>query len=505
MAPSARGRKRPIVGVSTRNSKRAKNSNSQETINEVVGDIVIETQQIQTANLQNDSNAQITGENSSSGSNTAGNTIVTQAIQSQASQLINQGPITTILNNPELVALQARNQQLQAIIAEQQRQLQPLLNTLSEASSSGSTHSDAFRLNDSISAYLNPKMAFQAVHEFTNTSKGVSVSDFIKTCKEMNSKIHPNQHANFFCVVKSKITGSARNLIEEDLDNITNLDQLLTLLKERFINSDDFDNSREASRALKQEQNETVHQYGSRVSEKLAKALNIARQTASTLEIAGQLAILKSDAIKGFTSGLKDKFVKRLLVDNKPKTLHEAIQRARNNEDTGGSSGNTQGSGTIGRASVNAISVRCDKKCHNCFKTGHILRDCFSKGKCHFCKKANHIGLKCFVHNTCFSCGKKGHLDKDCRSKVKDKSHHDNQRNKNVVCRHCDKPGHYESTCWIKKREEKQGGNSNSTGHLNSKGAPRHQGQRSNVFVANGNASESSMKCKETNCSHCHE
>lgn len=365
MAPP-KGRKRPNITLVIRNSKRSNVANSQNAEN-VVGDIVIESQQNEEAQSipvqSNINHGQIARNNGHSGSSTLSNLANSQPPPIQLSQLINQNPLSTLFNTADVLALHAQNQQLQALLAEQQRQLQPLLSTLNEASSSRSTLSENVRTSDSIRTYLNVRTAFQALVDFTNDptdKKAISAADFIKLCKDLYSRIHPNEHENFFVVVKSKITGQARSLISEAIDTISNVDELMTLLSSTFIAPVDFDVSREALRSIKQENNETIHQYGSTVSDKLAKALNIARQNVPQIELAGHLAILKSDAINGFISGLKDKFVRKLLLDRKPKTLQEAMQRARDNDEVPSQSNGNHGKsfGTIGRASVNAISIQ---------------------------------------------------------------------------------------------------------------------------------------------------
>lgn len=494
MAPK-RGQKRPSATVVTRTAKRRQVINSQDSGDEVIGDIIIESQANELGVSQNNNvnHTHISSENTSSGSNTLSNTVNPQVPQ-QVSQLIGQNTLTSILNSADVAALQAQNQQLQTQMLEMQRQLQPFLNTIQETSSSRSTFSDngTNRVVDSSRTYLDIRTAFKAFPEFTGDDKGIAVASFIKQCKDLHSKIHPNEHANFFVVIKSNIKGQAHDLISDSIDTVSNLKELIVLLTDLFISTTDIIDSREALRSIKQEQNESIQAYGGRVSALLAKAQSIAKQNSSEAELIGELKYLKIDAINGFINGLKSNFIRGLLSDKKPDTLKDAIQRARSISDRNNqnqlNSNQGRANGTIGRASVNAMSARSDIKCYNCFKQGHGLKTCRSKDKCFFCKKSGHIGQKCYTHNTCFSCGKKGHLDHNCYSKSK-KVPQNNQRKKSVVCYNCNKPGHYEKDCWSPKKvkNESNGENQNSSNHLNSKGAPCHQGQRGNVFVANGN------------------
>ncbi|ANB13408.1 Gis2p [Sugiyamaella lignohabitans] len=78
-------------------------------------------------------------------------------------------------------------------------------------------------------------------------------------------------------------------------------------------------------------------------------------------------------------------------------------------------------------------------ECYKCGKTGHIARNCNSRGfrkQCYSCGGFGHLSKDCRQGQKCYKCGEMGHVSKDCAHADQDK-----------VCYVCKLPGHVASQC----------------------------------------------------------
>lgn len=385
--------KRQIVDDIKRNAKRIELSNSDllnNNANFIVREIMIESQRLSKSSAVQNNIIDSLGsqEIDFSNSTSSNNTVNLQVSLEQMSQLTNQTPLTSNPSSSDVLALQAQNQQLKSLVLAQQRQLQSVLNTPNEAYSSCGSVNENAGVSESVYTFLNVETAYQALSEFTGEDSGIGVENFIKQCIDLHSRIHFNEHANFLCVVKTKIKGQALDLISDYIENVSNINELIDLLTEIFIFSNDTFYSREVLRLIKQRSNEPIVKYSSRVTAYLARAQSIARQNSSEAEIPGKFVYLNEDAIHGFIRGLRNGFIRRLLLDKKPVSLQEAICWAKNNDDKRIQSQSNDNqdklAGTIESATDYAIFAKPKNKSYNCFKLGHILKECRFK-KCYFC------------------------------------------------------------------------------------------------------------------------
>eukprot|EP00669_Euglena_mutabilis_P001084 TRINITY_DN1136_c0_g1_i1.p2 TRINITY_DN1136_c0_g1~~TRINITY_DN1136_c0_g1_i1.p2 ORF type:complete len:150 (-),score=6.21 TRINITY_DN1136_c0_g1_i1:357-755(-) len=75
--------------------------------------------------------------------------------------------------------------------------------------------------------------------------------------------------------------------------------------------------------------------------------------------------------------------------------------------------------------------------CHNCYKPGHLMRDCAEESKCHNCGKPGHVVRECTDEGTCRTCRKPGHQARQCPDKPPAEA----------ICYRCSGAGHLANTC----------------------------------------------------------
>lgn len=283
--------------------------------------------------------------------------------------------------------------------------------------------------------------------------KSNSLTEFIKECQLINSKVKPADRAGLLFLIRSKIVGHAKLILSNRREPST-LDELIGILKKAYVRSFNMHSINEEFMGLKQGSNESVEVFGSRVSKILNTGIEIARDAYNSEQLSGVVDLLTNTAIATFINGLQNGMLRVILKDKNNQEipdLETVIDIARRLETVTveGSRLSLSSQPLVGNVNVRKVD---------------------------------------FDERRCYRCNKVGHLQNHC-PQIQE-TQRDSLKREQIRCRYCNKTGHIEARCF-----RKQGRNSvqaqgsfprktTSQGHLNSKGVPRRGAAWNEPWVA---------------------
>ncbi|XP_031785394.1 uncharacterized protein LOC103316878 [Nasonia vitripennis] len=233
------------------------------------------------------------------------------------------------------------------------------------------------------SSYVSLELAIGIVPDFDSTDE--DLLPFLRECKAAESFVRPEQRHFFTLLVRSKITGFARDLIDLYGKNPDTLDELIAALKSCFPFVFDVNKAfSDLWSQPQQQKHESVEIFAARISRILDRGIEAANEKTDAAKAVEVKAALDRVAASQFKNGLRDM---ANAIDNVPfkDAVSFAIRMAsmlrRCNDQVkleqeqlaGLSSANTK------RLPNNKFAPYNKAFCSHCRKRGHITKHCWSK------------------------------------------------------------------------------------------------------------------------------
>ena len=173
----------------------------------------------------------------------------------------------------------------------------------------------------------NP-IPFKAALEFLPKhfdGENMSVGRFISDCLAARDSIATKDRHYLFLMIRSRVVGNAFNALQER--DLHTLEDLLKHLKNTYTEHPSLSQLNTALATTAQRENETVLQYGARVSKILASLIELIED--KNVENAARFMIksARDTACENFVMGLRPNLIWRVRVE-RPETLQEAINFA---------------------------------------------------------------------------------------------------------------------------------------------------------------------------------
>ena len=201
--------------------------------------------------------------------------------------------------------------------------------------------------------------------------------------------------------------------------------QLKEQLTARFAEVIDSQHSFELISKIKQKPGETVPIFAERLN-------NLAEEVFRDQNV--MLQIIQSQLVNFFINGLSLDYLKMKIMGDNPRTYQQAVAIAMTEQNLrkrfelrkeGSDRTNMRPSGVASHEPMEVDHYRSHKRCFNCNKFGHKVKDCRVKVKqvnaSDQYKPKNQI--------ECWRWGKKGHIKRNCRVKLSEEQEKQNQGN----------------------------------------------------------------------------
>ena len=173
---------------------------------------------------------------------------------------------------------------------------------------------------------------FKAALEFIPKNfdgKNIPVSRFIRDCIYARNSISVRDRQHLFLIIRSRISGSAYNsLLDRE---IFTLEGLLSHLKNIFTEHRNLSQLNSMLATVAQKLNESVQDYGDRVSEILKNIIELIEEKNSNESAVPMIRSARETACENFIMGLHPRMVLRVRME-KPESLQDAIMAARSAE-----------------------------------------------------------------------------------------------------------------------------------------------------------------------------
>lgn len=143
--------------------------------------------------------------------------------------------------------------------------------------------------------------AIQILSEFNGTN--ITINQFARECRDLESLLSPNDKYIFARIVKSKITGTARNYVNSK--TYSNVTEILDELKRAYAPYQNLYRLQTELSTSVQQPYETVSDFGLRIVQNLNKTLDIIREDFEGYLAKGMLGGTVKNSIHGFIRGLR--------------------------------------------------------------------------------------------------------------------------------------------------------------------------------------------------------
>lgn len=263
---------------------------------------------------------------------------------------------------------------------------------------------------DTRGAFISLDTACKLLTQYDG-SKREFVTEFIDNCSMTLSSVRPADRALLFRIIKTKLTGKARNMIK--YREFLNFDALAEHLENIFSEKRSVPFWQLELNSTKQGPNEDVASYSNKIEKNLSNLIDASTAGKSPRDSELITKILNEQALNIFKQNLKEPLRLQVKARN-PSSLEEAIDLARSEErELLGNSNSTKFFHY--RTSTNNDSIVC----RNCNKKGHIARNCFStKPNFNFKNNSgNRANVNAFNSINCHYCKRPGHKIADCRKR----------------------------------------------------------------------------------------
>ena len=154
--------------------------------------------------------------------------------------------------------------------------------------------------NNNFHAYYKKSNEIAILPEFNG--KNISVTEFIRECRKAEEFVNPNDKNFFLKIVKSRVTGDARNYLQ--FKTFNSLEQLLAELKRAFTPTKNMPQLQVDLARIKQGPQDNVAEYGLRVTDILQKINEIIGNSGSS-NVQGLVEEATETATQCFKLGLR--------------------------------------------------------------------------------------------------------------------------------------------------------------------------------------------------------
>ncbi|KYN02552.1 hypothetical protein ALC62_06627 [Cyphomyrmex costatus] len=288
--------------------------------------------------------------------------------------------------------------------------------------------------------YISLRDAAETILPFDG--KNMPVSQFINNCTHAKNMVSPTAEYGLVQMIKNKLVGPAlRVALSEEYNDI---ESLLNCLKTRFAPVYSTSQLHGELSKIMQYPDETVVDYGSRVS-MILHQLKSTYQGEHPNQATQFIGSAETNAVKNFLTGLNNGIYTRL-QPREISTLNNAIEFAIKAE--------TDYNEHRQRTKI-AEGLMQSLRCNNCFGYGHESLSCSTVNPL---ARVSHVQWQPKV---CTFCKKVGHVRAQCRALQPQSSRRNlnvmnnrfnqqyavNNRNVGTFCRYCKTPGHTLDQC----------------------------------------------------------
>lgn len=217
------------------------------------------------------------------------------------------------------------------------------------------------------------------------------LNEFIDNCDIAFELVSESEHDVLLKFVKTRIVGAARSkLLVRDLT--ATWQDVKSILLENYASKRTLDYYACKMFSSRQEKNESVAQWGSRIDAMQHQFREAIRGVMQPSELEGSLALIGKLGRAVFIQGIYDDRIKTIVrARGERVTLSEAIEIALTEESAIVSLKETNAGYRANLSKLENKSI----KCHNCGKLGHLARECRSLSKCAKCGRSNHSTRDC--------------------------------------------------------------------------------------------------------------
>ena len=241
--------------------------------------------------------------------------------------------------------------------------------------------------------YINIKLAADMISTFDG--KTPLILSFIRACQSAEESILPGDKHLLMRLVRNKIVGNADLYLQNNAEP-TSISSLLDTLRATFNPRRDLSQLQARISNLIQGNNESVVQYGIRVSEILRKTLDAIEEGFPKETITGMKMGTNKNAVSCFTRG-----------------LHKSIENRMQNRHATNLQGAINSAVTIENELECSYGTYNAPECYGCGKPGHYKKNCPGQKFTNYSHRTNKM------IGSCGLCQRQNHYEENCLAKRK--------------------------------------------------------------------------------------
>jgi hypothetical protein len=300
--------------------------------------------------------------------------------------------------------------------------------------------------------YISLRDAAETILPFDG--KNMPVSQFVSSCIHAKNMISPSAEYGLVQMIKNKLFGPALRVALSGEYN--DIESLLTVLKTRFAPVYSTSQLHGELSKVTQHPDESVVDYGSRVS-MILQQLKSCYQTENPNQAIQFVSSAEGNAVRNFLTGLKTDIYTRIYPRD-PITLNHAIESAIKAE--------TDYNEHTQRMKITEGLLQ-SIRCNNCLGYGHDTYSCstinplaqvthvqWQPKTCTYCKNSGHVRAECkalqpriLPRNSLMNYPRNMNFGDNRINRF----NYNSPRNAGLICRYCKIPGHSLEQCRKKR------------------------------------------------------